>query len=119
MSYKYYNANPLHNKADDCTIRAISTALGMSWDSVYDMLSHLAQEYGTMQDNRDFILKFLNSNFEKVPTYGLTVEEVAKEYDNYIVLITMRGHITCSKHGKIYDIFDPSHRVAEYCFIVR
>lgn len=118
MSYKYYNANPLNNKSDDCTIRAISTALNMSWDSVYDMLSDLAQEYGTMQDNRNFILDFLNSNFERMPTYGMTVGDVARKYDNNIVLITMLGHITTSKYGKLYDTFDCRNRKAEYVWIV-
>lgn len=119
MSFKYYNDNPLKKDSQDCTIRAISTAIGKSWDYVYDLLSNEAQELGTMQDDREFIIDFLDYNFERVPTYGLTVGEVSKEYSDYIVLITMRGHITCSKYGKIYDTFDPSERIAEYCWIVK
>ena len=118
MSYRYYNDNPLGRDTQDCTIRSISVAINKSWDYVYDMLSDLAQEEGTMQDDRDFILDFLDDNFERVPTYGLTVGEVAKEYRNHIVLITMDGHIVCARYGKLYDTFNPSNRIAEYCWIV-
>lgn len=117
-SYEYYNANPLQNDTVDCTVRSISVALGMSWDSAYDMLSDLAQEQGVMQDNRDFIIDFLDNNFERVPTYGMNVREVVKEYDNYVILITMKGHIVCARYGKLYDTFDPSERLAEYCWII-
>lgn len=118
MAYKYYNANPKDNNVDDCTIRSISSALNMSWDSVYDMLSDSARYSGNMQDNRKFIIDFLDSNFERVPTYDMTVGEVSDYYNNDVVLITMKGHITCSKYGKIYDTFNPSNRIAEYCWIV-
>lgn len=116
--YKYYNANPLKKNIDDCSIRAISVALGLSWDNVYDLLSDLAQQNGTLQGDRDLVLDFLDSNFDRVSTRGMTVGKVAEVYDNFVCLITMRGHITCSKYGKIYDTFDPSERLAEFCWIV-
>lgn len=119
MSYSYYNNNALGKFENDCTVRAISTAIGKSWDNVYDMLSIEAQKQGTMQDDRDFIIDFLDYNFELAPTFGLTVGEVAKMYDKDIVLITMEGHITCAKYGRIYDTFDPRQRLAEYVWLVK
>lgn len=35
MSYIYYNPNPLKLSVGDCTIRAISCALNMSWKRTY------------------------------------------------------------------------------------
>ena len=35
MSYVYYNPNPLKLSVGDCTIRAISCALNMSWKETY------------------------------------------------------------------------------------
>lgn len=119
MAYKYFNDNPLNKDTQDCTIRSISVAINKSWDYVYDMLSDLAQEQGMMQDDREFIINFLDSNFERVPTNGLTVSEIVNEYSGNIILVTMEGHITCAKYGTIYDTFNPSNRVAEYCWIVK
>lgn len=119
MSYKYYNANPLNKDTQDCTIRAISVALNTPWDYVYDMLSHEAQKVGMIQDDREFIVNFLDDRFERMPTYGMTVGEVVDEYKDNVILVTMSGHITCAKYGRIYDTFDPSDRVAEYAWIVK
>lgn len=119
MSYSYLNNNALGKFENDCTVRSISTAIGKSWDYVYDMLSNEAQRQGTMQDDRDFIIDFLDSHFRRVPIYNISVGEVSKEFDRNVVLITMEGHITCSKYGVIYDTFDPRKRLAEYVWIVK
>ena len=35
MSFILYNANPSNNLVIDCTVRALSKALGISWDEAY------------------------------------------------------------------------------------
>lgn len=35
VSYAWYNPNPCRKSVGDCTIRAISKALGRSWEEVY------------------------------------------------------------------------------------
>lgn len=116
--YTYYNANILGNFVNDCTIRAISLAEGNTWDYTYDKLSNLAQEKGTMMDDKYFIREYLNERYERVPVFG-TVGQVASEFADKICLITMRGHITCSVYGVIYDSFDCRRRNAEYLWIVK
>lgn len=97
--YKYYNANPLGKIESDCFLRALSCATSKSWDYVYEKISNIAQAQGTMMDDRDFILRYLDRRYERVPfKKGLTVKEVAKKYKDYIVLITMKGHIVCAKY---------------------
>ena len=61
--YRYYNANPLGRKVNDCTIRAIALATGESWDSTYNYLSDYAQQEAVMMDNVMYIDKFLDKNF--------------------------------------------------------
>ena len=117
--YKFHNQNPLNLYTDDCTIRAISMAEGKTWDETYDKLSDLAQEYGTLLNNRDFIIEYLDNRYKRVPTYGKTVGEVASMYEDHVVLITMDGHITVAKYGTIYDLFDCRKYYAEYVWIVK
>ena len=33
--YRNLNINPLHRRADDCTVRAIAKVLGEPWENVY------------------------------------------------------------------------------------
>lgn len=117
--YKYYNANALGINSDDCTIRAISCATNKSWDNVYENLSDIAQAQGTMMDNREFIINYLDRRYKRIPFAKGTVDYISKKYKDNILLITMKGHITCSKYGIIYDSFDCSNRLVEYVWLVK
>lgn len=117
--YKFHNQNPLQLYTDDCTIRAISMAEDKTWDYTYNMLSDLAQEYGTLLNDRNFILEYLDSKYKRLNEYGLTVGEISCKYPNNVLLITMPGHITVSKYGVIYDIFDCRKKTIEYVWIVK
>lgn len=117
--YKYYNANKYGKLAEDCTVRSISCATGNSWDYVYDELSDLAQEEGTMMDSSKFIQDYLDDRYYRIPYVNNTVGEISGKYPNNILLITMKNHIVCSRYGVIYDTFDCRNRQAEYVWIVK
>lgn len=115
--YKFYNENPLNKYEDDCVIRAISCATNKSWDYVYNYLSDIAQYEGTLLDKKDFVKNYLDRIYRRLYAQG-TVGEVSGQYPNNILLITMNGHIVCSKYGIIYDTFDCRDRKAEYVWLV-
>ena len=119
MSYKFYNENPLGRFEDDCTIRSLSCATHRSWDEVYDEMSNIAQRNGTMMDDREFIIDYLDGKYDRVPYLPYRVGEVAEEYPNNIILCTMPGHICCIRYGIIYDTFNPENRIAEEAWIVK
>ena len=116
--YKYYNNNARGKFENDCTIRSIACATGKSWDEVYEKMSDMAQYHGTMMDDRKFIRKYLDYNYERLPYEDATVGEISEKYSDNILLITMLGHITCSRYGVIYDSFDPRERITENAWIV-
>ena len=117
--YKFYNANAVNRYTDDCVIRSISCATGRSWDDVYDYLSDIAQYEGTLFDKRDFVRNYLDRTYKRL--YGLqgTVGEISGMFPNNTLLITMRGHIVCSKNGVIYDTFDCRDREVESVWLVK
>jgi len=117
--YKFYNNNSLGLFENDCTIRAISTATGNTWDDTYKHLSNIARINGTMMDDREFIQEYLDKRYQRIDDIPRYVGEVAGTYPDNILLITMRGHITCSMYGCVVDSFDCRERVAEYCWIVK
>ncbi len=117
--YRYYNANALNKYEDDCVIRSISCATNKSWDYVYDYLSDIAQYEGTLLDKKDFVINYLDKTYRRLNgTYG-TVGEVSGMFPNNTLLITMKGHIVCSKNGIIYDTFDCRNRETEYVWLVK
>ena len=116
--YKYYNANVLNKYEDDCVSRAISCATNKSWDYVYDYLSDIAQYEGTLLDKRDFVRNYLDRTYKHL--YGIhgNVGQVSAMFPYNIILITVPGHIICSKYGIVYDTFDPRDREVEDVWLV-
>lgn len=117
--YKFYNNNALGLFEDDCSVRSIATATGRTWDETYQHLSNLARQQGKMMDDREFIIGYLDTNYDRVDYLPYRVGNVAYEYPNNVLLITMNGHITCSKYGVIYDSFDCRDRIVEDAWIVK
>lgn len=116
--YKYYNANAVNRFTDDCVIRSISCATNKSWDYVYDYLSDIAQYEGTLFDKRDFVVNYLDKTYQRLDNIHGTVGQVSGMFPHNTLLITMRGHIVCSKNGVIYDTFDCRDRETEYVWLV-
>ena len=117
--YRYYNANALNRYEDDCVIRAISCATNRSWDYVYDYLSDIAQYEGTLLDKKEFVINYLDRTYRRINDVDGTVGYISSLYPNNILLITMRGHIVCSKYGIIYDTLDCRDREVEHIWIVK
>lgn len=108
--YKYMNMNPKGNNVEDCTVRAISVAEGISWDKAYDELSFSARNRGLMMSSVDAIEDYLDEKYKRIPVYAKTVSEFIDSHPYGTYLITMKGHITVLKNGINYDTFDSSDR---------
>lgn len=117
--FKHYNANAVNRYTDDCVVRAISCATDKSWDHVYDYLSDIAQYEGTLFDKRDFVRNYLDRTYQRLEGINGSVGYVSGQFPYNVLLITMNGHITCSKNGVIYDTFDCRDREAESVWLVR
>ena len=109
--YKFYNANAIGNRANDCVVRAISVAEGKSWDETYEELSDIAQEQGILLDDVNFVEEYLDNRYRRVPHMSKTVGEAVEEFSKGTYLITMEGHITVVVDGILYDTFDCRDRI--------
>ena len=78
--YKYMNANPFNNNIEDCTVRAISVAEGISWDEAYDKLSNSARNLGLMMNSVEAIEEYLDERYDKIPHYSKYIGEFINEY---------------------------------------
>ena len=117
--FRRSNANPLNNDTADCTVRAISTAQGKTWDETYRELSDLAQAQGVLFDNVRFIEDYLDSRYLRRCYNSLTVGELLEECPKGVFLVTMKGHITCVKDGVLIDTFDCRDRIMWCCWKVK
>lgn len=96
--YRYFNANPLGNNTADCTVRAISTAQGKTWDETYTELSYLAQKEGVLFDDAKFIERYLDKRYDRKCYPIMKVGEFLEEFPRGTFLVTMkRSHYMCKK----------------------
>lgn len=108
--FRYYNANPMLNDIEDCSIRALSVAEDISWDKAYRILSDYARKRGLMLSSVISIEEFLDDNYNRVCNYDMTVQDFIVRHPYGTYLITMPGHITVVKDGINYDTFSTLNR---------
>ena len=119
--YKYYNHNPHNLKLKDCVCRAISTAIGLCYEAVDNLLELTAKEYEC-----DKLCVCCYSNLlEDVLCYSRTdcgfhktVAEVASEFPRNKLVIRVDAHLTTSIYGNILDIWDCSDELVDCYWIV-
>jgi len=106
-----FNANPYDKRVNDCSVRAISKILGLTWEEAYDMQTKLARELGTMPNDFMVIKRLLKYNgFEMHDTFNGTIKKFIKlnPKGTYAVCTFDPGHLAYIEKGKLYDTFDSS-----------
>lgn len=113
MSYTYYNPNPAHKSVGDCTIRAISRALGQSWENTYIGLALEGFIRGDLP-NADSVwgpyLKKHGFTRHMLPDECpdcYTVADFAADHQQGTYILSMPGrHVLCVQDGNWWDSWD-------------
>lgn len=113
----YYNANPNNEIKGDCVVRAISLALHKNYNDVISMLVKNSDYFNCDIIVKDCYSKLL-SQYQSITPSLITVKEVAELFSNNILLIRIDGHLTCSRYGDIYDIWDCSNELVDCFWII-
>lgn len=90
----YYNANKFGRNIEDCAIRSISVAEGISWDEAYRKLSDYARERGLMINSVESIEEYLDEHYDRMCMENMTVGEFAECFSHGTYLVSMPSHIT-------------------------
>ena len=109
-NFEYYQPND--HVCGDCSVRAVSKAVGKTWYQVYDKLCEIGRKMQMMPSEREVVGQYLESEgfvwvSDKV-SKGSTrkkVFEFAKDNTKPAVM-SLSGHYCASLGGKYYDIWD-------------
>ena len=120
-NYMYYNRNPDRVHTQDCVCRAISTATGLCYEAVYNLLNLTANEYKCEK----LCVCCYNNLLEDILCYPrkecdfeLTVQEVVSQYPKNTLIIRVDQHLTSSINGTLLDIWDCSEELVDCFWIV-
>lgn len=119
MVWKYYNANPKKLLTDDCVLRSISVAEGISWHECQEKLSYLSGEEGMLLNDAIFVESYLDKRYPRKCYTNMTVGEFAKHCPKGHFVVTMDGHITAIIDNIIVDVFDCSKRMMKCCWQIK
>lgn len=123
MGYAYYNKNPYGRSVGDCTIRAISKALGQTWEKTYvDLclegfmmgdLPNADSVWGKYLKRRGFSRTFIPDDCPDC----MTVDRFANEHPKGTYILSMPGrHVVAVVDGNYWDSWDSGNELPEYYF---
>ena len=122
MAYIYYNPNPLGLSVGDCTIRAISRALNLSWTDTYmGLVNQGYQMYDMPSANRVWGQYLKDNGFKKfqLPDFCpecYTIRDFCYDYPIGTYIVGTGEHVVCVYNGNYYDSWDSGNEIPIYYF---
>lgn len=120
MSFVSHNQNPDGRNVGDCTIRALSLALGQSWEQTYIELALQGFLMGDMPSANSVWGAYLRGKgFTRhvIPDACpdcYTVEEFAEEHPIGTYILALSGHVVCVQDGNYIDTWDSGREIPLY-----
>ena len=119
--WRYFNENPTGRvNVGDCSVRAVSVALGVDWETAFAMISNNAFQMGDMPSSNSVWGSVLRQNGFKraiIPNNCpdcYSAEDFAKDHPEGTYVLGFGNHVATVKDGIIYDSWDSSKEIPQY-----
>lgn len=118
--WELYNVNPTGKHVGDCTVRALTKALDLSWEQAYAMLAMQGYIMGDMPSSNAVFGAVLKANGfvrEIIPNECpdcYTLEDFANDHPAGTFVVGMSGHVATVIDGVIYDAWHSESEVPIY-----
>lgn len=115
-----YNPHPYGNRVGDCTVRAISKALGQEWETTYAGLSAYGFIRGDMPNANHVWGAYLKKNgfrqhiIDDCGNEIYTVNDFCVDNPVGTYILAIDGHVVCVVDGKFYDTWDSGGEIPLY-----
>lgn len=120
--YKFYNRRPDGALLEDCVCRAISTATGLKYGAVENLLTLTAEKEACDK----LCVCCYHHLLEDVLLYPVfycdgseTVRDITEEYPTQKIIIRISGHLTSAIYGTVLDIWDCTGKPVDCFWIVQ
>lgn len=116
-----FNNNPVARRVADCSIRAVSLALDISWEDAYALLAAAGYAMGDLPNSNEVITAVLRQNgfYRKAIDCQncYTVADFCKDHPYGVFVLFTSGHVVTCIDGDNYDVWDSSGEdVLFYCY---
>lgn len=122
--FKYYNPNPRNrNGVGDCTVRAISKALDISWDKAYIDLVLQGYLHADMPSSNIVMNSYLHSQGfsrhvidDKRCSDCYTVRDFAEDHPEGTYILGTGTHVIAVIDGIYYDSWNSGDEIPQYYY---
>ena len=118
MGFVYYQPNPLKKGGiGDCSVRAVSKALNIPWDSAYIDLVTQGYFLKDMPSSNSILSAYLHSKgFRRYAISNLcpdcyTFKDFANDHPVGTYIVGTGTHVACIKNGTLWDSWDSSSEI--------
>jgi len=118
--WTYFNPNPAGRNVGDCSVRAVSAALGVSWEDAYSMIAANGFQMGDMPSSDSVWGSVLRQNGfyryaipNKCPDC-YTAEDFAADHPKGVYVLGFGDHVATVIDGVLYDSWDSSNEIPIY-----
>lgn len=115
-----YNPNPTGRLVGDCSIRAISKALNVDWETAYALIATNGYQMGDMPSSDSVWGAVLRQNGfyrKSIPDSCpdcYTAEDFARDNPVGTFVLGFGGHVATIQDGNIYDAWDSSGEIPQF-----
>lgn len=124
MGYAYYNPNPEGHSTGDCVVRALTKALGQSWDETYTGLcleGFCCKDWGCADAVWGPYLYRHGFRRHLIPDDGLgryTVADFALDHPEGVFVLSMpERHAVAVVNGTVFDSWDSQNERPSYFWV--
>lgn len=118
--WRKFNNNPTERTVGDCSVRAVSVALGIDWESAFDLITDAARAMGDMPSSDSVwgaVLRqngFYRASIPNSCPDCYTAEDFAYDHPKGIYVLGFGGHVATIVNGILYDSWDSSQLIPQY-----
>lgn len=115
-----YNPNPAGRQVGDCSIRAISKALGVDWETAYVMITMNGFSMGDMPSSDSVWGATLRKNGfyrKSIPDSCpdcYTAKDFCEDNPEGVFVLGFGGHVATVVDGNLYDSWDSSNEIPQF-----
>lgn len=117
-----YNKNPAGRRVGDCAVRAVSVALGIDWETAYDLLTEAGYRMADMPSSDSVWGAVLRQNgfyreaISNICPDCYTVKDFAEDNPNGVYVLGTGQHAVAIRNGNYYDAWDSGNEIPIYAW---
>ena len=110
-----YNKNPCGHRVGDCSVRAVSVALDVSWRTAYALMVVAGYKMCDVpSSDRVWSQVLKDHGFKKIDVEECSAEEFCEDHPKGVYVLGFGGHVATVRNGLLLDAWNSSNEIIRF-----